>query len=213
MKKPAPASNDFIVKTISAPLHAGRSRRLAAPAWSYDRGHIVATVFGIWLAMGSASFAAYMLTHRPQEPLVNGMQHLAIFGMPNGSSELHTGSGDLDHSAGGDPKEIDFSGTGSIPEIAQLQLPELRFRATGGPISVIAGDRAVVWLQRGSVIIAVHVGDVVPGAGRVAGIARRAGHWAPIGDTGEPLVDETGLNAGSDAEIKGVSRDLIFRDE
>ena len=212
MTKPAQAVNDIATGPTRVTPSPRLNQHVSMRIWSYGRGQIVAAVCGIWLAAGSALFAGYMLTHLPQEPLVNGMQDLAIFGMPNGSVDRRRESSVLQRAARGDPNEIDFAGTGSIPEASTSQLPALGFPAAGGPISVIAGDRNVVWLRRGSVIIAAHVGDLVPGAGYVAGIERRGEGWEPIGANGAPLVDDAVRPLGSVRGGKRFSRELIFGD-
>jgi hypothetical protein len=213
MKKPVRAANEIAARPARGPPPLRMNRRAPARVWSADREHIAAAVCGIWLAAGSASFAGYMLTHTPQEPLVNGMQHLAIFGMPNGSAGWRTEPGVLTSAAGGDAKEIDFSTTGSISKESRRQSPTVEFPATGGPLSVIAGDHNVVWLRRGSAIMAAHVGDLVPGAGTIARIARGDQGWEPIGSDGAPLVDAATRPSPSPRESKKFSRALIFGDD
>lgn len=213
MTKPVRPSHEIAATPASSASPPRMNRRAAARAWSADRGEIAAAVFGIWLAAGSASFAGYMLTHPPQEPLVNGMRHLAIFGMPNGSVGRRAESGVLSSAAGGDAKEIDFSSTGSISNASRNPLPGVEFPATGEPIRIVAGDRNVVWLRRGSAIMAAHVGALVPGVGYVSGIARRGEGWAPIGSDGAPLVDDATRPSLSPGEGKKFSRALIFSDE
>ena len=213
MTKPVRPSHEIAAKPASAAAPPHMIRRVAARAWSADRDQIAAAVCGIWLAAGSASFAGYMLTHTPREPLVNGMQHLAIFGMPNGSVGWRGGSGVLASAAGGDAKEIDFSSTGSISNASRNLLSSVEFAATVGPIRIVAGDRNVVWLRRGQAIMAAHVGDLVPGAGYVAGIARRGEGWAPIGSDGAPLAEDATRPSLSAGEEKKFSRGLIFSDE
>jgi len=211
MTKPVRSANEIAARPARSPSPPRVNRR--PRAWSPDRDQIAAAVCGVWLAAGSASFAGYMLTHTPREPLVNGMQHLAIFGMPNGSTGWRVGTGVLAGASGGDSKEIDFSSTGSISQESQLAWPSVKFPATGGPIHVVAGARNVVWLRRGSAIMAAHVGDLVPGAGVVAGIVRHGEGWEPIGADGAPLADDATRPSASPREGAKFSRTLIFGDE
>ena len=116
-------------------------------------------------AVGAVAFAGYMTLGDVREPLINGMEHLAIFAQPS-------------HPKNGSPK-LDMTPIGAVPHALKDN--------TGG-YALVGAQPQFAWLREGNRIFAVRPGDEVPRLGRVAAIERRNERWALVDDSGATLL-------------------------
>lgn len=138
---------------------------------------------GVVIATGCAAFASFMISHRGR-PRIYGMEHLAIFAQPNRSIRFAQADAPRKDDAPSDLRPIDPTPTGSIasPETSQA------FQARD--YEIIAGKANLVWLKRGDTILAVTIGQDVPGLGRIASIKMRNGAWRLLDADGKELLAE-----------------------
>lgn len=162
---------------------------------------------GVAMAVGSVGFAGYMLLQNDREPRINGMQYLAIFAQPRGTSRPAlaeappVGAARRPVADGG----LDMAPTGSIAH-----------GATGGSTGpegyrIVAVEPGMAWLSNGAEIRVVKPGEVAPGLGRIASIVKRDGRWALIDDAGATLLtsDKPETNDLGDGERR-FARGMIF---
>lgn len=153
----------------------GVARRLShAARQEHGRGEIVAQSLGLALAVGSATFASYMISNNEREPQFAGLEHLAIFSRPAGSitPRAPTESQPIDNRQ----SEADYTPTGSISR-SKRDLPVRGFvllGATSGS-AVIRGPNGVARISEG---------DILHGLGRVTAIERRGEKWVVVTPSG-----------------------------
>ena len=124
---------------------------------------------GTALAGMSMAFAIYMLAYGGGKTRINGLEHLAIFAQPRGSSGAASpAEGPAPPTADGGAA-VDMTTTGSFAASAGKAAPESR------PIEL----RSAV------------PGDSVPGVGRIGAIVARDGGWALLDDKGAALLAVT----------------------
>ena len=157
---------------------------------------IVLRALGTALASISIAFAGYMLAYGGGEVRVLGMGHLAIFAQPRGPA-LITPSPPAPSPADG--LTVDMAATGSVAELApktqSKQRPE-----------IVAARSDRIWLRMDGRIVAVTLGEDVPGLGRIGAILRRGGGWTVLDDRGATLLTLSGPANGAAL----FSRRLIF---
>jgi hypothetical protein len=153
---------------------------------------------GVAAAVGSMSFATYMLVQDKHGPMVNDMQYLALFAQPRSGNAKS-------QSAAPDPAQfanVDMTPTGSIDPTGGPAPSSGRFR-------IVGGQAGVVYLSSADTIRAIRAGDTIPGVGQVAAIAWRDGSWQLLDETGRLLLAEH-LVESQDSGAGRFSRGLIF---
>jgi hypothetical protein len=157
---------------------------------------IVMRAVGTALAGVSIAFAGYMVAYGGGKVRVVGIEHLAIFAQPRGSTIVASPPVQPPSASGA---AVDMAATGSVAEIAPKPQPAAR-----PEIIAARGDR--VWVRMDGRIVAVAPGDDFPGLGRVGAIVRRDGGWAVLDDKGATLLTLAGPANGAAL----FSRSLIF---
>jgi hypothetical protein len=162
--------------------------RLIASTASGVSRHIILTSLGdfaligagVAMAVGSIAFAGYMLLQDNREPRVNGMQYLAIFAQPRGSSRPAFASSPPVAAASRRVADdgLDMAPTGSIAHMT----------AGAESYRIVAVEPGAAWLSNGSEIRLVKPGEVAPGLGRVASIVKRDGRWTLVDESGATLL-------------------------
>jgi hypothetical protein len=167
---------------------------------------------GLTSAAASVVFAAAMVSRGDHQPLVNGMQYLAIFAQPSGRTApsaptattkfatLGASPGSARTDAGA---SIDFNPTGSIPRVVAEE------PAQSDPYRLVAVEPGMAWLRNGAEMRVVKPGDVAPGLGRIAAIVKRDGRWALVGDSGVALLVADPPPSVAPAEDR-FARGMIF---
>ena len=137
---------------------------------------------GMALAGLSIAFAVYMLAYGEGKMRVNGLQYLAIFAQPRGS----TGEGPAIKATALPPMAvtpvIDIATTGS------LAAPSGKTAQDSRPVEIVAARADRVWLRIDGAIRAAAPGDSVAGVGRIAAIVARDGGWVLLDDKGATLL-------------------------
>lgn len=160
---------------------------------------------GVAMAVGSVGFAGYMLLQNDHEPQVNGMQYLAIFAKPRGSSRPALAEAPAVAAASRRVADdgLDMAPTGSIAHAAA--------GGSTGPegYRIVAVEPGMAWLSNGPEIRVVKPGEVAPGLGRIASIVKRDGRWALIDEAGATLLtsdnpETKGLGAGDGPFARGM---------
>jgi hypothetical protein len=177
------------------------SRRMAVKSI----GDLALVSAGMAMAAGSVVFATSMLTQDNHEPRVNGMQYLAIFAKPRGSSQPAPTPSSIavaTRDVAGAP--VDMAPTGSIAHGAAAGTSVEGYR-------LVAAEAGMAWLSNGSEIRVVKPGEIAPGIGRVASVELRDGRWALLDETGAILLasdapDTKRLGEGKDP----FARRMIF---
>ncbi len=154
---------------------------------------------GVSIAVGSASFAAYMFVHAPSDPYFGGMEHLALFAQP-----ARIGRPDADAPRAPDliarsvPMDMTPIGTivakpssegrsgGKAPAAA---LPIL----AGHALLSLIGSRALIQSPAGARIHAM--GEELPGVGVLRSIEQFDGGWSVVTDKGRILERRSGVPA------------------
>lgn len=159
-----------------------------------DHGLVAA---GIGAAIGSVAFAAYMIAHDNSHPVFGGAEHLMLFAQP-----LAPGPQQKQMDAARTPRErpFDYGATGSIGRGGRVEANDSRAKAApasrdddgrGDPreaalqeyvLRFVHNGAAFVQSSEGSFVVAR--GAILPGAGRVQAIERRAGRWVIVTESG-----------------------------
>jgi hypothetical protein len=162
-------------------------------AFTANHGLVAA---GVAAAIGSASFAGFMMTRSNSHPLFGGIKHLMIFAQPIGGSESR-GRLPQEH---GSPRSVDFSATGSIERNAPHPSDSAGRPREGGPDSPHAPLNGYVlrFARKGAVVVegpkgsySAAPGVVIPGAGRILSIQNRNGRWVVQTESG--MIGEAAL--------------------
>lgn len=147
-------------------------------------GDIALVGAGVTMAVGSVVFAGAMLLGGNHEPRVNGLQYLAIFAQPRGSSRPALAESPPTATTNRRVADdaLDMAPTGSIAR-----------SAVAGSIGaegyrIVAAEPGMAWLSDGAEIRVIKPGEVAPGLGRVASIVKRDGRWALIDESGATLL-------------------------
>ena len=152
---------------------------------------------GTALAGVSITFAGYMLAFGGGEIRVIGMDHLALFAQPRGSTIAPAAPAALLPVAGA--TAVDTAPTGSVAESEPNPRPQARPQ-------IVAARPDRVWLNTEGKIVAAGPGEEVAGLGRIGAIVRRDGGWAVLDDKGRTLTTLAGPANGAVL----FSRNLIF---
>ena len=166
---------------------------------------------GAAIAFGSVAFAAAMFLQDNHTPRINGMQYLAIFAKPRGTSRPNPADSPVVAAAAARrdaDNAVDMTPTGSVPHDAAGAAPTgsrpqdpVDMAPTGsvvrgapgestpdGGYRILAVEPGMAWLSKGGEICVVKPGDVAPGLGRVASIERRGGRWILVDEMGATLL-------------------------
>jgi hypothetical protein len=149
-------------------------------AFTVNHGLIAA---GVTAAIGSASFAGFMLTRNNSHPLFGGIEHLMIFAQPIGGAESHRRLIESNSHW-----SFDYNATGSIdrtePRRAGIDgAPPRDGDKAESPRTPIK-EYVLRFARRGAVVVqgpkgnfAAAPGVMLPGAGRILSIQNRNGRW------------------------------------
>ena len=152
---------------------------------------------GLAAAAGAVVFAGFMIAEGDHKPDVPGQKYLAIFAQPR--------------SAGRVAEEPEASP--APPARGGLDMAPVGAIGAAG-FSLAAAQPGVAWLRQGRRIVAVKVGDVAPGLGRIAEIVQRDGRWYLIGDSGAALLSsEPAAPREASPRRAPFGRPMIFGDE
>ncbi len=173
---------DFAAFRLIGSTVSGVSRHIVLKSL----GDIALVGAGVTMAVGSVVFAAAMLLDGDHPPRVNGLQYLAIFAQPRGSSPPTLAESP---SAGATSRRVaedalDMAPTGSIAHGA----PGGSTAAEG--YRIVAVEPGMAWVTDGAEIRAIKPGEVAPGLGRIASIVKRDGRWALIDESGATLLTD-----------------------
>jgi len=152
---------------------------------------------GLAAAAGAVVFAGFMIAEGDHKPDVPGQKYLAIFAQPRMAGRV----AEEPAASAGPPARggLDMAPVGAIG-------------AAG--FSLAAAQPGVAWLRQGRRIVAVKVGDVAPGLGRIAEIVQRDGRWYLIGDSGAALLSsEPAAPREASPRRAPFGRPMIFGDE
>jgi hypothetical protein len=227
---------DFVASRRIAPSAPGVARR----GMARRVGDFALVGAGVAMAIGSIVFAGAMLLQDNRVPRINGMQYLAIFAKPRGSSSPTLAesppaaanppvaaaapdmapTGSIAH---GPAAASDMAPTGSIvrgpadaPDMAptgSIAHGPAGGSTAAGPYRIVAVEPGMAWLSNGSEIRAVKPGEVVPGLGRVGSIERRDGRWALVAESGATLLAADKPDAKGLGDADGpFARRMIFGD-
>jgi hypothetical protein len=140
---------------------------------------------GVGAAIASTLFAGTMLSRTDSQPAVFGVEHLAIFAMPNRSASTRGGSGGFV-----DGQPVDPVRTGTIAPRQESAGGAARYRLYG-----VSGGQA--WIATENGVLRVSEGAVLAGLGRVADIGVDASGPRVRLDSGAVLtVEPRGPGAG-----------------
>ncbi len=164
-------------------------------ALTLDHGLVAA---GVAAAIGSASFAGFMIARDNSHPLFGGIEHLMIFAQPIGGSDSHRRPL-LEQAT---MRSVDYDATGSInrppPPRAGAEGAGARHDAslpddadkpdsTGGPVK----GYALRFTRKGAIVVdgpkgsyAAAPGVVLPDRGRILSIQNRNGRWVVLTENG-----------------------------
>ncbi len=139
---------------------------------------------GVAMAVGSIVFAGAMFLQYDHEPRINGLQYLAIFAKPRGSSRPALAESPPVAAASRRVADdaLDMAPTGSIAHGAADE------SAAAESYRIVAVEPGMAWLSNGSETRVVKPGEVAPGLGRVASIVKRNGRWALLDESGATLL-------------------------
>jgi hypothetical protein len=157
---------------------------------------IALRALGTALASVSIAFACYMLAYGGGKVRVLGMDHLAIFAQPRGPALI---ASPPPAPSRADEITVDMEATGSVAELAPKTQSKER-------PEIVAARSDRIWLRMDGKIVAVALGDEVPGLGRIGAILRHGGGWTVLDDKGATLLTLAGPANGAAL----FSRRLIF---
>ncbi len=168
-------------------------------ALTVDHGLVAA---GIAAAVGSASFAGFMMTRDNSHPMFGGIEHLMIFAQPIGGAHSN-------HEPTAKPHEkraVDYNTTGSIAQPAKHDVEHNkatdgarpRFGAQIDPASATMKGYVLRLARKGGVSIEgpggsypAAPGTTLPDAGRILSLENRNGRWVVTTENGR--IAEPGL--------------------
>jgi hypothetical protein len=154
---------------------------------------------GLATAIGSASFAGFMITRSDNHPLFGGIEHLMIFAQPIGGSQSHRRLL-FDHDS---PRSVDYSVTGSIdrnapPRDSANGAKPPRIGDNPDPMRAPLNGYVLRFGRNGVVVVegpkgsyAAAPGAALPGAGRILSIQNRNGRWVVQTENG--MIGEAAL--------------------
>ncbi|MGO9673879.1 MAG: hypothetical protein ACLPSF_06870 [Methylocella sp.] len=162
-------------------------------ALTIDHGLVAA---GVAAAIGSASFASFMIARDNSHPLFGGIEHLMIFAQPIGAS----GSQRPPSPEPASTRSVDYDATGSInrppPPRAGADgagRPQSAREDAGQPDSMAAPVKGYVlrFTRKGAMVVdgpkgsfAAAPGIVLPDRGRILSIQNRNGRWVVLTENG-----------------------------
>jgi hypothetical protein len=164
-------------------------------ALTVDHGLVAA---GVAAAIGSASFAGFMIARDNSHPLFGGIEHLMIFAQPIGGSDSHrrplleqATTRSVDYDATGSinrppPPRAGAEGAGSLhdaslPDDADKQ-DSMGVPVKGYVLRFARKGAIVVDGPKGSYVAAP--GVVLPDRGRILSIQNRNGRWVVLAENG-----------------------------
>ena len=158
---------------------------------------------GLAAAAGAVVFAGVMIAGGDHKPDVPGQKYLAIFAQPRKAGRVaEDPPPTLAPPARGG---LDMAPVGAIGAAATIG-------AAG--FSLIGAQPGVAWLRQDRRVVAVRVGDVAPGLGRIVEIVQRDGRWYLIGDSGAALLSsEPAAPRRASPRRAPFGRPMIFGDE
>ncbi len=156
---------------------------------------------GLLTAVGSVAFAGLMLTRGNDEPLVYGMQYLAIFAQPSGGSPSAPPNPAPSETAEATEPPVDRAPVGAI-EPTPKRADAAASKTPANDFELVAVGRGNAWVRSGARILSIHPGDTIPDLGKVKEIVWRDGHWTLIGENGLPMLAER-------PDAKAASKPLI----
>lgn len=154
-------------------------------ALTVDHGLIAA---GVAAAIGSASFAGFMMARDNSHPLFGGVEHLMIFAQPSAGS-----GGDRRLGLERAPRSVDYDATGSIDETPLPRSPAAATPRGEEPdgTGVAAKGYVLRFTHAGAVIVdgpkgsyAAAPGVVLPDVGRILAVQNRNGRWVVSTENG-----------------------------
>jgi hypothetical protein len=172
----------------SARVEASATHSLAL---TFDHGLVAA---GIAAAVGSASFAGFMLAHDNSPPIFGGIEHLMIFAQPiHGHrppllERLETRSVDYRATGSIEPRPVSNAAGGESPRSDEKQ-DSARGALAGYVLRFAPRGDVFVEGPKGS-FVAVP-GANLPNAGRILSIQNRNGRWVVMTETG--MIAEPGF--------------------
>jgi hypothetical protein len=226
----------FFASRRVAPIAPGAARRVVAKR----AGDFTLAGAGVAMAIGAIAFAGAMQFQDNRAPRINGMQYLAIFAKPRGSSSpipaasppaaanVRVAAGAPDMAPTGsiahgpadarDAAPMGSTAHGPADALDTAPTGSIAHGPAGGstaaePYRIVAVEPGMAWLSNGSEVRAVKPGEVVPSLGRIGSIERRGGRWALVAYTGATLLtsDEPEVEGPGGADGP-FSRRMIFGD-
>lgn len=182
----------------SARVKASTTHSLAL---TFDHGLVAA---GIAAAVGSASFAGFMLAHDNSHPMFGGIEHLMIFAQP-----IHGHRPPLMESL--ERRSVDYRATGSIeprplsnaaggePSRSEEKADAARGALAGYVLRFAPRGDVVVEGPKGS--FAAVPGVNLPSAGRILSIQNRNGRWVVMTENG--MIAERASSAVASEAVAG----------
>jgi hypothetical protein len=153
----------------------------AQNAWHRRLGDVGLMAVGLAAALGSATFAGYMITADNSNPHFVGADHLMIFAQPIRSTPVAPVrvAGPVPAGPG-----VDFTPVGTINAAPTdgRGTPNAAPLAAGYVLREARNGIAIVDGPRGS--FEIIAGATLPGAGKVMSIERRAGKWQVVTEAG-----------------------------
>ena len=234
----ASGAKPMLAKSVAAKSVVAKSV-VAKSLATKSLGDIALVGSGVAMAASSVVFAGYMFTRADHGPQVNGMQYLAVFGRPSGSSHRNESSHPMVIEAPAPTRAVPIASAGAATSPVMASAPPSPAASPAGAVPPrIAGDGldmaptgsigrgaagaleadsfrllavepGVAWLTNGSEIRVVKPGDIAPGIGRVASIEKRDGRWTLIDDSGAPMPI-SGASARANGPSPFAQRMMIF---
>jgi len=179
-------------KAVSAAQAKAASAHILA--LTVDHGLVAA---GVAAAIGSASFAGFMVARDNSHPLFGGIEHLMIFAQPIGA----TGGSRRPEPETAMARSVDYDATGSIKRPSRRAGDDGAISAWNGvppeaadkPDAARAPVKGYVlrFTQKGAMVVdgpkgsyAAAPGVVLPDRGRILSIQNRNGRWVVLTENG-----------------------------